>query len=361
MSLVLQDLKLTEGGVPFLNGICAEFPRGRLTTVIGRTSAGKTTLMRCLAGLQGLDSGHIRLDGQAFEAVPAWKRNVAMVYQQFINYPHLTVFENVAFPLRRKGMADGEVRSRVQKQLETVGLGSFGERRPSALSGGQQQRVALARALVRHAPILLLDEPLVNLDYKLREQLRDEFRRILGAQTDTIAVYNTTEPAEAMMLGDHVIVLHEGRVLQAGTPADVFDRPASALVAGIVNDPPMNLIEGEIVAEGLMLGTARMPRPIHFRSLPPGSYRFGIRASEIEAGLEAMTGRVTYAEISGSESFIYLDAPFGPVAIQREGVHVVHNGASVPFRLPPHRLFCFDSRGDGQLLAAPGAASQGEH
>ncbi len=249
MSLVLDDLRLREGGVPFLDGITAEFSRGRLTTVIGRTSAGKTTLMRALAGLQGVDSGHIRLDGRAFETVPAWQRDVAMVYQQFINYPHLSVFENVAFPLRRRGLGDAEVRQRVERQLETVGLGTFGERRPSALSGGQQQRVALARALVRHAPILLLDEPLVNLDYKLREQLRDEFRRILGAQTDTIAVYNTTEPAEAMMLGDHVVVLHEGRVLQTGTPADVFDRPASALVAGIVNDPPMNVIAGELASE----------------------------------------------------------------------------------------------------------------
>ncbi|MBB3938225.1 ABC transporter ATP-binding protein [Aureimonas phyllosphaerae] len=361
MSLVLDDLRLREDGVPFLDGITAEFLRGRLTTVIGRTSAGKTTLMRTLAGLQGLDSGHIRLDGRAFETVPAWQRDVAMVYQQFINYPHLSVFENVAFPLRRRGLGDAEVRQRVERQLETVGLGTFGERRPSALSGGQQQRVALARALVRHAPILLLDEPLVNLDYKLREQLRDEFRRILGAQTDTIAVYNTTEPAEAMMLGDHVVVLHEGRVLQTGTPADVFDRPASALVAGIVNDPPMNVMEGELSADALNFSAVRFPRPAHLMSLPPGCYRFGIRAGEIEAGQGETSGLVTYSEISGSESFIYLDAPFGPIAIQREGVHVVHNGSSVTFRIPPQRLFCFAGHGDGQLLAAPRAASKGEH
>ena len=221
-----------------------------------------------------------------------------MVYQQFINYPHLSVFDNVAFPLRKRKLAEAEVRSRVQRQLETVGLDGFAGRRPSALSGGQQQRVALARALVRHAPILLLDEPLVNLDYKLREQLRDEFRRLLGTQAETIMIYNTTEPAEAMMLGDQVIVLHEGRILQSGSPSDIFDRPASAVVAGIVNDPPMNILAGELDGDLIRLqGGVTLARGGHLERLKPGRYRFGVWANELQLDPQGTSGRVTFSEV----------------------------------------------------------------
>ena len=362
MSLVLQDVGLTQEGLRHLDGISAEFMRGELTTIIGRTLAGKTTLMRALAGLQGIDSGEIRLDGRRFDGVPAWRRDVAMVYQQFINYPHLSVFENVAFPLRKRGLADAEVVERVETQLQTVGLAQFARRRPAELSGGQQQRVALARALVRHAPILLLDEPLVNLDYKLREQLRDEFRQLLARHGDTIVLYNTTEPAEAMMLGDRVIVLHEGRVLQSGRPSDIFDRPASALVAGIVNDPPMNLIAGEIAGGAIRLdGGIALPVARHLERLKPDRYRFGVRANELALAAGGTPGRVTFSEVSGSESFFYFDAPFGSAVIQVEGVHSVTLGDAVAVGIDPDRLYCFAAEGDGVLAAAPETSARGRN
>jgi len=288
MSLQLNDLSLRVDAVVHLDGVSARFERGRLTTVIGRTLAGKTTLMRGIAGLQRLDRGALQLDGRNFSALPAWRRDIAMVYQQFINYPHLNVFENVAFPLRRKGLSDAAIGKRVRGVLDKVGLGGFDARRPAQLSGGQQQRVALARALAREAGILMLDEPLVNLDYKLREQLRGEFRSLLADQTDTIVLYNTTEPAEAMLLGDAVLVMHEGRILQAGTPPDVFDRPAFMQVAAVVNDPPMNFIQGRKQAHGIELtGGVRIGLPAHLSRLATGDYWFGIRASELRFGSTA--------------------------------------------------------------------------
>ncbi len=360
MSLVMDSLSLARDGVVHLDRLSAEFERGRLTTVIGRTLAGKTTLLRAIAGLQAIDGGELQLDGKAFSALPAWRRDVAMVYQQFINYPHLTVFGNVAFPLHKRGVARNEVARRVSAVLETVGLSGFGERKPGQLSGGQQQRVALARALVREAGILLLDEPLVNLDYKLREQLREEFRALLTNQSKTIVIYNTTEPAEAMMLGDRIVVMHEGRILQAGAPADIFDRPSSALVAGIINDPPMNMFTGVAEAAGILLdGGVRLSTAPHLEGLPHGRYRFGIRANEIEmADHGVFSGRATFSEVSGSETFLHIEAPFGDVVLQIEGVHTMPNGVGVPVSIPPERLFVFTPDGDGGLIAAPLAGAR---
>jgi glycerol transport system ATP-binding protein len=355
MSLVIDNLLLAREGVPHLGGVSAAFEHGNITAVIGRTLAGKTTLTRTIAGLQAVDSGSLQLDDKPFGDTPAWRRDVAMVYQQFINYPHLSVFENVAFPLRKRKVAAGEVTRRVSAVLEMVGLASFGTRRPSELSGGQQQRVALARALVRRAGILLLDEPLVNLDYKLREQLREEFRSLLTDQTGAIVVYNTTEPSEAMMLGNRIVVMHEGKVLQAGAPVEVFDRPASVQVARIVNDPPMNIFSGVIEGGSILLaGGIRIAVAAHLASLPPGSYRFGIRANELRtSGHGGASGKVTFSEVSGSETFVYAQAPFGETVLQIEGVHALANGTQIPISIAPDRLFAFSAGATGALLAAP--------
>jgi len=355
MSLSLDRISLSVNGLPHLDGISATFPRGTLTTVLGRTLAGKTTLLRAVAGLQGVDGGTMLRDGEPFGDLPAWKRDVAMVYQQFINYPHLSVFENVAFPLRRRGLPEGEVKSRADAALAMVGLVAFAERRPAALSGGQQQRVALARALVRRADILLLDEPLVNLDYKLREQLRDEFRGLIATQSETTVIYNTTEPAEAMMLGDRMIVMHEGRILQSGEPAAIFERPANVLVAGIVNDPPMTVVSGHLTGGLIRFGAAvSTVVPAHLAALPEGAYRFGIRASDIAvSGEEGLAGRATFSEVSGSETFVHLETEIGAAVVQMEGVHSVAMGDAMRLSLPGERLFAFSAEGEGALLGAP--------
>lgn len=353
MSLKAINLTLLRDAVPYLQNINTVFERGQLTTVIGRTLAGKTTLLRSIAGLVEQIQGRFELDGRDFSTLPPWRRDVAMVYQQFINYPHLNVYENIAFPLRRKHHADADIRRQVKQILSTVGLEGFERRRPSELSGGQQQRVALARALCREADILLLDEPLVNLDYKLREQLREEFRDLLITREDAIIIYTTTEPAEALLLGDQVLVMHEGRILQKGTPAEVYEQPASDAVASVINDPPINLLDGTLEGGLLSLkGGVSIPAGPHMADLAPGPYRFGLRASELQTNGHAIQGQVTFTEVSGSETSLYLETPCGALTAQLDGVHVYPFGARIGLDLPGTCMFVFDAQ-SGALQVAP--------
>ncbi|MFZ5792555.1 MAG: ABC transporter ATP-binding protein [Pseudomonadota bacterium] len=358
MALVAQDLSLTVDGVPHLAGIGVTLARGGLYTVLGRTLAGKTTLLRVIAGLQAVDDGTLALDGRDYRRLPVWRRSVAMVYQQFINYPHLDALANVAFPLRRAGVDPAEADRRARETLARVGLQGFENRRPSQLSGGQQQRVALARALVKNADLLLLDEPLVNLDYKLREQLREEFRGILSEQAHSIVLYTTTDPAEAMLLGRTITVMHEGRILQVGDPATVFDRPADVRVAGIINDPPMNLIDG-VIADGAirLAGDTRLALPRHMAGLAPGAYRFGLRATDVTPAADGVAMQVELAEISGSETLLHVVGSCGRLVLQMEGVHGYVISDRVGVLLPSDRMFVFG--GEGGLLRAPGDAGRG--
>ncbi|MEU3918121.1 ABC transporter ATP-binding protein [Streptomyces sp. NPDC029004] len=352
MTLSATDLSLTVDGVDHLKSVTAVFEPGRLHTVIGRTMAGKTTLLRALAGLQEVDSGSLTRDGADVLRTPVWRRDTAMVYQQFINYPHLSVFGNVAFPLRRQGLSRHEIQRRVSKSLALVGLTGFERRKPSQLSGGQQQRVAVARALARGTGILLLDEPLANLDYKLREQLRDEFKTLFSDQGDTIVVYTTTEPAEAMMLGDVVLVMHEGRILQVGPPQEVFERPATTTVASIINDPPMNIFPGRIEGgQVTVAGFQATHVSAHLADLPDGAYQFGLRATDVSLASAGVEGEVTFVEISGSETFVHAAVGKTPFVIQIEGIHDVALGDLVKLRLRPERLYAFDEK--GSLVRTP--------
>ncbi|MCZ7461759.1 ABC transporter ATP-binding protein [Streptomyces sp. WMMC940] len=346
MNLCATDLCLTVDGVDHLRNVTATFEPGRLHTVIGRTMAGKTTLLRVIAGLEKADSGALTRAGGDFLGTPVWRRDTAMVYQQFINYPHLNVFDNVAFPLKRAGLPRDEIRRRVRQSLARVGLADFERRKPSQLSGGQQQRVAMARALARATGILLLDEPLANLDYKLREQLRDEFRTLFSDRGDTIVVYTTTEPAEAMMLGDVVLVMHEGRILQTGTPREVYERPATTTVASIVNDPPMNIFAGRIESGRVVAaGLQAVPAPAHLADLPDGRYQFGLRATDVGLAAGGVGGEAVFVEISGSETFVHAAVGETPFVVQIEGIHDIGLGDPVELRLREGRLFAFDEQG----------------
>lgn len=352
MSLQASQLCLQVDGVDHLRDVTATFEPGRLHTVIGRTLSGKTTLLRALAGLQGVDSGALTRNGVDFLEVPVWRRDTAMVYQQFINYPHLNVLDNVRFPLRRAGHPKEEVNRRAVESLARVGLADFHARKPSQLSGGQQQRVALARALARSASVLLLDEPFVNLDYKLREQLREEFKGLFSDQGDSVVIYTTTEPAEAMMLGDVVLVMHEGRVIQTGSPSEVYDRPATTTCAQIINDPPMNIFDG-VVTDGCIAvnGLRATALPEHLRKLPDGAYQFGLRATDVTMASTGVESEVTYVEISGSETFVHVTVGDAQFVMLVEGIHDVRLGEYVQLQVRPERLFAFSH--EGALLRWP--------
>jgi glycerol transport system ATP-binding protein len=353
--LEIKNLFASSQGESYLEDVSFTAEAGKIYVLMGRTGAGKTSFMRAIGGLLPLDSGSIHFGDEEITSTPVWKRDAAIVYQQFINYPNKTVRQNVEFPLRKLGLKGSELNERVDLYISKVGLTEFAKRRPSQLSGGQQQRVALARSLARQSRILMLDEPLMNLDFKLREQLREEFLDLFSGESQTVTFYATTEITEAMMLGYEVLVMHEGKILQSGTPDEVFERPKNTLVAGIINDPPITLLDVTVVDGVASLRSgSKISLPDHLSTLPAGDYMFGIRANDLEPSSSSDATQectISFVELSGSETVLYLNSASGDMVAQIEGIHDFAVGSTLHLRIRPERLLAFNSSGD--LLTAP--------
>ena len=275
MSLVLDRIGLRVGRDIVIDDVSLRFERGTMNVLLGPTLSGKTTLMRLMAGLDKPTAGQIHVNGTGVAGIAVRKRSVAMVYQQFVNYPSLSVCENIASPLRVAGLAKTEIESRVREASRVLRLDAFLTRLPAQLSGGQQQRVAIARALVKQADLVLLDEPLANLDYKLREELREELPRLFAA-SGAILVYATTEPSEALLLGGTTATLWQGRVTQVGATPLVYRRPGNIDAARVFSDPPLNELEltrqgrEAVLADGRRLPAASV-MPIDWSTRPSSS------------------------------------------------------------------------------------------
>lgn len=360
MGLALRRIEKIVGGETHLKGIDLEFESGSRNVLLGRTLAGKTSLLRIMAGLDRPTRGQILVDGKDVTGVSVRKRGVAMVYQQFINYPSLSVYENIASPLRRSGLKNREIDRQVRETAEMLHLESLLERLPAELSGGQQQRTAIARALVKDAQLLLLDEPLVNLDYKLREELREELQDIFRKRS-AIVVYTTTEPSEALLLGGNVVVLDKGRVLQTGPTAVVYRHPETLRTAEVFSDPPVNALDSSVSGgRGVMGEDIAVSLTGQLTGLPEGSYRFAFRANHLWLSRQgvadiAIQGSVELAEINGSETFVYVAHGKSTLVVQQEGVHPLSMGNAITVYLNPEHLFVFGS--DGRLVAAPPASA----
>ena len=353
MQLTLERVSKTVGPSTHLYPQTLSPVPGAVTVLLGATQAGKTSIMRLMAGLDVPTKGRVLVDGVDVTGVPVRERNIAMVYQQFINYPSMTVFDNIASPLKLRGESADVVRAQVQALAEKLHIEMFLERLPAELSGGQQQRVALARALAKSAPLMLLDEPLVNLDYKLREELREELSQLFANGGATV-VYATTEPAEALLLGGYTAVMDQGELLQYGPTAEVFHRPQSLRVARAFSDPPMNLVEAQAVEGGVQMQGAPMV-PLALPSQTGSQLTVGIRASALRerprAGDWVVSGTVDLAEISGSDTFVHAHTPVGDLVAQLTGVHNFELGASIDLHVSPAHVYVFDQ--EGNLLVAP--------
>ena len=356
MTLSLDHVRKVVNGHPHIYDLSLSVKPGSFNVLLGLTLAGKTTTMRLMAGLDKPTKGRVLIDDQDVTGVPVRKRSVAMVYQQFINYPAMTVFDNIASPLKIDKLGKNEIKERVHHEAERLHIEHLLNRLPGELSGGQQQRVAMARALVRDVKLLLMDEPLVNLDYKLREELRDEMREIFQ-QRDSIVVYATTDPMEALTLGGNTAVLSEGELVQYGPTPEVYHQPGSIPVTQVFSDPPMNILKGDITNEGLSFGGGeRFPIPPHFRDLPHGSYRIGIRPSHVKVHPQTgedmpIKGEVDVAEVTGSETFIHMKRGDSEWVVQDDGVHEYHLGDALTVHVDPRHLFAFGD--DGRLAASP--------
>ncbi len=356
MSVALDSVSREVNGVSWIRDVSLTLERGTLSVLLGPTLSGKTSIMRLLAGLDKPTSGRVLVDGKDVTGFDVRKRSVAMVYQQFINYPTLTVFENIASPLRVQGKPRDEIEARVNGAAKLLQLEPYLNRTPLQLSGGQQQRTAIARALVKGADLVLLDEPLANLDYKLREELRTELPRIFEA-SGAIFVYATTEPSEALLLGGNTICMWEGQALQVGATPDVYRRPDTVRVAEVFSDPPMNTVGIEKKNGSIhYAGGERATAAGLFEGLQDGHYKVGFRAHQLEVasaipGRHAFPAKVTVTEITGSESFVHLNRDgYNWVAVL-QGIHEFLPGQELDAALDPNDLFIFDV--SGQLVAAP--------
>ncbi|PAU76542.1 ABC transporter ATP-binding protein [Halomonas salipaludis] len=350
MSLILENIDHVVGASTHIEDVSLELAPGSFNVLLGRTLAGKTTLMRLMAGLEAPTRGKVKMHGRDVTGVPVRKRNVSMVYQQFINYPTLNVFDNIASPLQLARVDKQEIHRRVYETAEMLHIEHLLDRYPLELSGGQQQRTAMGRALVKDADLILFDEPLVNLDYKLREEFRDELRELFKAK-NCIAVYATTEPNEALALGGHTAVLHEGRLLQYGRTEDVYHRPRDILTAEMFSEPPINVVPGLVSGSEVSFDeTLYFSADEVFSRLDPGSYHFGVRASHISlsrhhpSDLEVEVS-VELAEISGSETFLHVRNDIFSLVLHLGGVHRFDTDQRIKVYLPTHKMYAFDQHG----------------
>ncbi|RLJ37392.1 ABC transporter ATP-binding protein [Acidovorax sp. 106] len=352
MQLALDSISKRVGAQTWLYDMSLALQSNAVTVLLGATQAGKTSLMRIMAGLDTPTAGKVTVDGVDVTGMPVRERNVAMVYQQFINYPSMKVFDNIASPLKLRG--DKNIEVRVRELASRLHIDMFLDRYPAELSGGQQQRVALARALAKGAPLMLLDEPLVNLDYKLREELREELTQLFAAGQSTV-VYATTEPGEALLLGGYTAVLDQGRLLQYGPTAEVFHTPNSLSVARAFSDPPMNLIPATPLSQGVRLqGGCDLAIPLPAGSAA-GALTVGVRASALRVharpGDVSVSGVVELAEISGSDTFVHAHTPWGELVAQLTGVHYFELGTGITLHLDPAQAYVFGA--DERLVWAP--------
>lgn len=311
MSIELLNIEKTEGDQTHIYPSSIRFEPGTMNVLLGATRSGKTSLMRLMAGLDLPTQGKIFANGQDVTGMAVQQRKLAMVYQQFINYPAMTVYENIASPLRIMAMDKKEIDLKVRKMAELLKIERELDRKPLELSGGQQQRCALARALIKESELVLLDEPLANLDYKLREELRTEIPRLFAA-SGAIFVYATTEPTEALLLGGHTATLHQGKICQYGPTIEVYRNPCNQTSAQVFSDPPMNFIE--VTKRGqkfIYANNQSIDLTAKFKQLADGIYLAGFRANHlsIEPLLQPamkFACTVTVTEMTGSESFIHL-------------------------------------------------------
>ncbi|WP_417425586.1 ABC transporter ATP-binding protein [Hoeflea sp.] len=357
--LELDKVSKVSNGEAHITDVSLRLDSGTLNVLLGPTLSGKTSLMRIMAGLDRPTRGRVLSDGQDVTGLAVQKRNVAMVYQQFINYPAMTVYENIASPLRISGADKATIEREVDRAAELLRLGPYLQRTPLNLSGGQQQRTALARAIVKKAGLVLLDEPLANLDYKLREELRAELPKIFS-ESGAIFVYATTEPSEALLLGGNTATLSEGRITQVGSTVEVFRNPVDMVTAQTFSDPPMNLLpmekrQGKFVKQGVR----DIPVPAALSHLADGPCTLGFRPHNLsltaEAGTTPLSAEVRVTEITGSESYIHLIHEGRRWVMLVKGIHDIEAGTMLEMHLDTRYLLVFDR--DGRTVRAQPAGA----
>ncbi|MBB3286436.1 multiple sugar transport system ATP-binding protein [Rhizobium sp. BK347] len=353
-SVSLQKVIKRYGELQVVHGIDLEIEPGEFTVFVGPSGCGKSTLLRMIAGLEPISGGGLYLDGSRMNDVPASKRGIAMVFQSYALYPHMTVYKNLAFGLETAGMKKQDIHPRVEKAAEILQIKQLLQRKPKQLSGGQRQRVAIGRAIVREPNIFLFDEPLSNLDAELRVQMRVEIARLHQRLGNTM-IYVTHDQTEAMTMADKIVVLNGGKIEQVGAPLDLYNKPKNKFVAGFIGSPKMNFLDAKIVASDdgsavidLAGQTVRLPRRLG--SLQPGQpVTLGARPEHLnvgDRGLALGNARVDLVEHLGGQTILYVTLHGGQaLTVALEDQQAIRAGETVSIHIDPERCHLFGPDG----------------
>jgi len=341
-------------GVPVIHGVTTTIADGEFIVIVGPSGCGKSTLLRMIAGLETITEGEIAIGGRVVNNVEPKDRNIAMVFQNYALYPHMTVYENMSYGLRIRRMPPAEINERVQRAAKILELGPFLQRRPRELSGGQRQRVAMGRAIVREPAAFLFDEPLSNLDAKLRVQMRLEIQK-LHRQLRTTSIFVTHDQVEAMTLADRMIVMNLGIAEQIGRPIEVYEDPNSLFVAGFIGSPAMNFLPAKRFGDEVQLaGTQlRVPLPPQLRASAPEAIMVGVRPEHLvaESGGTTFQFRVETVEALGADSLVHGAFGEGTVVARVDGHMTPEIGTELTFSAMPGKLYFFDTATGKRLRA----------
>ena len=350
----LHDATKRVGNVLHIKPVTLRLQPGHFNVLLGATGSGKTSLIKLMAGLDPIASGRIVMDGQDVTRLSTQKRNISLVHQFFVNYPHLSVFDNIASPLRVAGMPKSEVQGRVEEAADLLQLRPMLNRRPDELSGGQQQRTALARAIAKESRAVFLDEPLANLDYKLREELREQLPELFAGR-GAVVVYATSEPEEALLLGGHTALMDDGQVTQFGPTAEIYRHPANLTAARVFSDPPINAAPVRKTGRKVVLSDAvEWALSGMAADMPDGHYTVAVRPHRVTprragAGDVELCGRVIVTELSGSDSSAHFRLGGVDWVSLAAGVHPYQVGEDHSFYMDPSHCRYFAT--DGERVA----------
>ncbi len=356
-AVTLKNARKSFGSAQIIKGVDLEIADGEFTVFVGPSGCGKSTLLRMIAGLEEFSSGSLQIGGVEMADVESADRGVAMVFQSYALYPHMTVRDNIGFGLKMTGHSKQDIESRTKAAADMLQLGPMMERKPSQLSGGQRQRVAIGRAIVRNPKVFLFDEPLSNLDAALRVQMRTEIGK-LHQDLGTTMIYVTHDQVEAMTMADKIVVLHGGIIEQVGTPLELYHRPRNLFVAGFIGSPKMNFIKAEASNGKLALpggGTITLKA----KNLN-GAVTLGIRPEHITVAAKAkgtLTGKLKLAEYLGSETMFYVELPDGgDLAVKADGLAKAERGSTLAVTFPAEACHVFEGGGNavvnGDLMGA---------
>ncbi|MBZ9676594.1 ABC transporter ATP-binding protein [Mesorhizobium sp. ES1-1] len=364
--VTLRQVKKSYGNLNILQGIDLDIKSGEFIVFVGPSGCGKSTLLRSIAGLEEITSGELRIDGEVVNDVPPSKRGIAMVFQSYALYPHMTVYDNMAFSMKIGKENKAEIDRRVRQAAEILQLTKYLDRLPKAMSGGQRQRVAIGRAIVRNPKVFLFDEPLSNLDAALRVATRIEIAKLKESMPETTMIYVTHDQVEAMTLADRIVVLKEGHIEQVGTPMDLYKKPGNLFVAQFIGSPAMNILPATIDKTGEAtvishVGGRKATVPLATSASAKGtSVSFGVRPEDLAVAGDAdylFEGTVDYVEQLGEVQLVYVDIGRSdlPLVTKLPGNSEVKRGSALRLTANAEDLHIFDAEGHSFALQRPEA------